>query len=195
MKEEKGKPSVYGTMKAILTQMNSPQEKRNLAGNLAAIRNSAGKEYEDAVEVWPIIFPFIPSEYLGNGSLTHAEKALLVSLQLYAIGQQGTNKMKDVDNGKRFSMGASLRSIREENSNALDRRFNTMITAVTFDEFVYHLRQIFKLGKSKENFSVNFPELAEDLFWYQNGRNKQVCLKWAKDYYKSYQTGNKEATK
>lgn len=181
MNIEGKKPSVYGTMVKILTHMNSPQEQKNLTGNLAAIRNSIGKRDEDAVEVWPILFPLIPQEYLGTGLLTYQEKALLIALQLYAIGQQGSNKMM---NDKSRSIGDSLRRIRDEKSTSLDRRFNIMLTSVTFDEFTYHLRQIFKLGKSNNTFSVNFPALAEDLFWYQNGRSKQISLKWARDYYR-----------
>ena len=87
------KQSVYSTMMRILAYMNNPQEQNNLAGNLAAIRNSIGKNYGDATEVWPILFPLIPQEYLGTGPLNYEEKALLVTLQVYAIGQQGSNKM------------------------------------------------------------------------------------------------------
>lgn len=182
-------PSVYGTMKKILIQINSPQEQKNLKGNLAVIRNSIGKNYEDVTEVWPILFPLIPQEFLGTGPLTYKEKALLVTLQLYAIGQQGSNKMPDDESS---SMGSSLRRIRGERPAALDKRFNTMLTATTFDEFTYHLRQIFKLGRSNSAFSVNFPALAEDLFWYQNGRNKQICLKWARDYYRPVPSGEND---
>lgn len=168
-------------MAVILAHMNSLQGKQNRAGDLAAIRNSIGKDYEDTATVWPILFPLIPAEYLGDGSMTHEEKALLVTLQIYALGQQGTSKTLS-DKSKNF--GSSLRSIRGTDSAALDRRFNTMLTATTFDEFIYHLRQIFKLGKSKNTFSVNFPALAEDLFWYQNGKDKQICLRWAREYYR-----------
>ena len=175
------KQSVYSTMMRILAYMNNPQEQNNLAGNLAAIRNSIGKNYGDATEVWPILFPLIPQEYLGTGPLNYEEKALLVTLQVYAIGQQGSNKMM---NDRSNSIGSSLNRIRDEKSASLDRRFNAMLTATTFDEFTYHLRQIIKLGKSKNAFSANFPALAEDLYWYQNGRSKQVCLKWARDYYR-----------
>lgn len=174
-------PSVYGTMRGILFHMNSPQEQKNLAGNLAVVRNSIGKNYEDAAEVWPILFPLIPREYLGTGALNYKEKALLVALQLYAIGQQGSNKVKN-DESKNF--GSSLNRTKDENSIALDRRFNTMLTATTFEEFTYHLRQIFKLGKNNNAFSVNYPALADDLFWYQNGKDRQICLKWARDYYR-----------
>ena len=175
------KLSVYSTMMRILAYMNNPQEQKNLAGNLAVIRNSIGKNYGDETEVWPILFPLIPQEQLGTGSLNYEEKALLVALQVYAIGQQGSNKMM---NDQSNSIGISLSRIRNEKSTSLDRRFNAMLTATTFDEFTYHLRQIIKLGKSKNAFSANFPALAEDLYWYQNGRSKQVCLKWARDYYR-----------
>lgn len=175
-------PSVYGTMKKILAYMNSPQEQKNLKGNLAVIRNSAGKDFEAVTEVWPILFPLIPQEFLGTGSLTYKEKALLVTLQLYAIGQQGSEKMLNDESGN--SMGSSLHNIRDDKSTSLDKRFNTMLTATSFDEFTYHLRQIFKLGKSKNAFSADFPALADDLYWYQNGRSKQICLKWARDYYR-----------
>ena len=181
MNSEGKKPSVYGTMRQILGYLNSPQELNNLPGNLASIRNSIGKDLETATEVWPIIFPIIPQEYLGNGPLTKEEKAVLVTLQLYAIGQQGSYKMVSDDSK---SIGSSLQRIRNVESASLDRRFNTMLTATTFDEFVYHLRQIFKLGKPNHAFSVNFPALAQDLFWYQNGRDKQISLKWARDYYR-----------
>jgi CRISPR system Cascade subunit CasB len=182
LKDSDRRPTVYGTVKNILAHLGSPEERKSAAANLAALRNSAGKEYEEASEVWPILFPFIPMEFTGKGSATREEKAVYVTLQLYAIGQQGTNKIINTDN-RYLSMGASLRAIRGSDSKALDRRFNTMITATTFEEFVYHLRQIYKLGKSSNGFAVNFPQLGNDLYWYQNGENRQVCLKWAKDYY------------
>lgn len=182
MNTDEKKPSVYGTMLKILNHLNSPQEQKNLAGNLAAIRNSTGKGFDDALGVWPILFPLMPEEYLGNGSLSYEEKALLVSLQLYALGQQGSNK---VMNDEKNSVGSALRHLRNEKSSSLDRRFNTMLTSTTFDEFTYHLRQIFKLGKSDNTFKLNFSGLADDLFIYQIGGSRQICLKWAKDYYRS----------
>lgn len=181
MNTESNRPSVYETMAKVLVHMDSPQEKKNITGHLAAIRNSIGKGFEGTAEVWSIIFPLIPSEYLGNGPMTYEEKALLVTLQLYALGQQGSSKTQG-DKSKNF--GSSLRNIRGIESTALDRRFNTMLTATTFDEFAYHLRQIFKLAKSKNTFSVNFPALAEDLFWYQKSKDKLVCLQWAREYYR-----------
>jgi CRISPR system Cascade subunit CasB len=183
------KQSVYNVMWSILNFLNSPQEQKSRPGYLAAIRNSIGKNFEDATDVWPIIFPFIPKEFLNAGTLSYEEKALIVVLQLYAIGQQGLNKVSNDENNNSF--GSSLQRIKDGNSTSLDRRFNTMITATTFDEFVYHLRQIFRLAKSKNNFSVNFLRLADDLFKHQNGVNKKICLRWAKDYYRPFSDDEK----
>lgn len=177
------KTSLYGTMKGIIAYLNSPQEKNSLAGNLATIRNSIGKKGEDATEVWPIVFSQIPEEFLGTSSLSYEENAILTTLQLYAISQQGAAKMQ-IDASD--SIEKSLHRLRSEkkDTSSLDRRFNTMITSNDFDEFAYHLRQLFKLGKSSSAFLVDFSALAEDLFWYQKGFDKQVCLKWAREYYR-----------
>ncbi|MCI6041984.1 type I-E CRISPR-associated protein Cse2/CasB [bacterium] len=176
-------PTVYQTVQVIINTLKDANEKRSTSGKLAALRNSVGKEYEEATDVWPLILPFIPDEFMGKGKATFAEEAIYIALQLYAIGQQGASKNVCVDEQSN-GMGESLKALRSDDSTAIDRRFNTLIASSTFDEFVYHLRQIFKLGKSKGDFSVNYPKLAEDLYWYQRGKNKQICLRWAKDYYR-----------
>ena len=129
----------------------------------------------------------MPEEFLGKGKLTYEERALLVATQLYAVGQQGSGK---VQNDEGHSVGGSLQEIRlaclknEQSTASIDRRINAMLTASTFDEFVYHLRQNIKIGKARSSFTMNFPALASDLYWYQNGRDKEICLKWARDYYR-----------
>lgn len=183
MKDMNREPTVYQTVQVIINTLKDANEKRSTPGKLAALRNSVGKEYEEATDVWPLILPFIPDEFMGKGKATFAEEAIYIALQLYAIGQQGASKNVCVDEQSN-GMGESLKALRSDDSTAIDRRFNTLIASSTFDEFVYHLRQIFKLGKSKGDFSVNYPKLAEDLYWYQRGKNKQICLRWAKDYYR-----------
>ena len=190
MKDMNREPTVYQTVQVIINTLKDPNEKKSNPGKLAALRNSVGKEYEAATDVWPLILPFMPDEFMGNGKSTFAEKAIYITLQLYAIGMQGAAKNVDMDEQSN-SMGESFRALRSDDSTAVDRRFNTLITSSTFDEFAYHLRQLFKLGKSKGNFSVNFPQLAEDLYWYQRGNNKQICLKWAKDYYRRIYSSEK----
>jgi len=194
LSEEAKQKSVYEVMKEILWKLHRPEEQRHLARDLAAFRNSIGRDYEDVPEVWPILLPLLPEAFLGNGTLTQEEKAIYVALQLYAVSQQGTNKMPYENRESRMNMGASLRNIRGMDSLALDRRFNAMLTSSTFEEFAYHLRQIFKLGRSKNAFAVDFPSLASDLFWYQNGKSQQVCLNWAKEYYRNSHIDENEST-
>lgn len=177
------KKTIYNIMSNVINFLNSPQEQNSRPAYLAAIRNSIGKNIEDSVNVWPILFPLIPKEFLNDGTPSCGEKALFVALQLYAVGQQGLNKVSN--NEKNISFGSSLQRVKNENSASLDRRFNTMLTATTFDEFKYHLIQIFRLAKAKDNFSVNYFKLADDLFKYQIGGNKKICMSWAKDYYRS----------
>ena len=77
---EEKKHSVYNVMWSILNFLNSPQEQKSRSGYLAAIRNSMGKNLEDSADVWPILFPFIPKEFLNVGTLSYEERALLVAL-------------------------------------------------------------------------------------------------------------------
>lgn len=182
---ESEKSSVYETMKSILYYFNSPQEKRNLPGILAKIRNSIGKDDIEASEVWPILFPMLPESMIGTTYLTYEEKAVLSALQIYALGQQGTSRVEQSD---KLRFARALRSIRnDDTAKALDRRFNAMITAADFDEFVYHLRQLFKIAKSKGITAIDYPALANDLYWYQQGMDKRICLSWAADYYRPKQ--------
>ena len=190
MNNDNSRPSVYETMSLILAQINGPQNQKNLNADLAAFRNSIGKDVR-AIEAWSILFPLLPESYLGTGPLTKEERSILTCLQVYALGQQGTQKVKDDDSN---SFGESLNKIRDRESDSMDKHFNAMVTSNTFDEFAYHLRQLFKIGKSKGIFSVNYARLANDLYWYQSGKDKQICLSWARDYYRPTKKMNSEAS-
>ncbi|OLR56644.1 type I-E CRISPR-associated protein Cse2/CasB [Hornefia porci] len=177
------KPTVYQVVRNFISALDKQSENKNVSGILAVLRNSLGKEYEDASNVWPVIIPFMPDEFMGSGTPTYEEKAIYNTLQLYALGQQGSSKVEN-DKDTR-NMGASLSALRTDDSASLDRRFSAMINSSSYNEFFQHMKHLFKLGKSKGNFKVNYPKLAEDLFWYQMGNNRQVSLNWARDYYRS----------
>lgn len=183
MKENDRKQTVYYVVRNFIFELEKQSERKNISGELAALRNSLGKSYENAPDVWPIIIPFLPDEFIGRGTPTYEEKAIYNALQLYALGQQGSAKVEN--DGHSRNMGAALGAFRTDDSVSLDRRFNAMITSSSYYEFFQHMRHLFKLGKSKGSLKVNFPKLAEDLFLYQMGRNRQIGLSWAKDYYRS----------
>ena len=80
MTSEERKLPISNIMFEILDFLNSPQEKNNRAAYLAKIRNSIGKNFEEATDVWSIIFPFIPPKFLGNGPLSCEEKSIFITL-------------------------------------------------------------------------------------------------------------------
>ena len=139
--------------------LSSSQTRANLAG----IRNSINKPLSNAEEVLPILFESLPEEFLSkDGSLTAEENAILLTLQLYAIHQQGSSisVLMDENEDNWKNLGYSLNSLRKgDDSLAIDRRFNTMITSSTFDELSHHLRQLIKLLKAKSDVKINYGKL------------------------------------
>ena len=161
------------------------REKEHKAAVLARLRNSLGRPLKDAGDVWPLLFENMPQEFLSRyGEETKEEQALYTTLQLYAMCMQGASSTVVSDPSFKGTIGMSLRNGRDpENPQALDRRFNALITADSFAELSHHLRQLMKIVKSKNGMTVNFPRLAEDLYGYLEGKQRKVCFRWAQDYY------------
>lgn len=184
----KMKSEVRNVMYRIIQKLEKEEsEGRKDTALLAAFRNSAGKSFRDAEDVWPFLLENLPEDFLStDGQSTREENAVFVTLQLYAICKQGSSKTVKTEDDFAYNMGRSLGYGRTaEQAKALDRRFNAMITAADFDEFTYHLRQLVRLEKAKSGLQINYPLLAEDLYWYQRGQKDRVCLKWATSYYGS----------
>lgn len=181
---DKEKITVAGTTGKIIYSLEALKLTGTGKSYMADLRDSVGKSLSEATNVWPILFSYLPEEFLGRESAaTFEETAILDTLQIYSMCMQGMNKDVSVEQEHK-SMGSSLKVGRDINdSTALDRRFNAMITSDTIEEFTNHLRHIVKIVMSKYPMSINFPELANDLYWFQMGKNKEVCLRWAKDYY------------
>jgi CRISPR system Cascade subunit CasB len=187
MKLGEEKTTVISVGKAtvqILQKIESQYDSQK-AAVLAHLRNSVGKSLTEADDLWPLLFSNLPSEFLSqNGAETYEEKAVLATLQMYAMCMQGTSKNVQSDSSYKGSIGKSLAGARDSNdSKALDRRFNVLITTDTFSGLIYHLRQIIKVVKSKGNITINFPRLADDLFWFQKGSQRKICIRWAQEYY------------
>lgn len=190
------KTTVYQVMSSNLYQLDSLLGSASGKATLASLRQSIGKNVSDSVEVWSIMMDSMPEEYLGKTSnLTWEEQSILHALQLYALYQQGESKsILTISGGKsRENMGSALAKLRVgEDTMAVDRRFNTMITATTYDELIYHLRQLIKLLKSKSTnlVKIDFAKLGQDLYWFLCGREDNIRISWARAYYKK--TSNNE---
>lgn len=199
--------TIYSDTSHIIYQIASNLESSSSKAYLAQLRQSVGRDIYTAAGVFPLIFSNISDIHLGTGGkLTDGEQAIITTLQLYALHQQGksinVNVMDASDKEKNKTewdrgrnLGAVLNSLRtEENSKAVDRRFNAMITADSFDELTIHLRHLIKLLKSRSETKINYPQLAVDLYFYQKGFTDELRLKWSRSYYRrvNNEKGDKE---
>ena len=192
------KDTVYSVSSRILYQIASNLDTSSNKAILANLRNSISKPYSQSIDVFSVLYEYIPESFISsNKDLSFEEKAILTSLQIFAIHQQGNSQSvlidTDKDDSKYKNMGFSLKALRiDDNVKSTDRRFNTMITADTFEEFTFHLRQLVNLLKSKTEQKVNYSKLAQDLYFFQIPTTREnVKLSWAKQYYR-YTNKNKE---
>lgn len=151
---------------------------------LSRLRNSIGRDITETVAIWPLMFEEIPPEYLSiNGIPTYEENAILLSLQLYALHQQGINQTVHESSGD--SVGKALHDIRNSDNAALDRRFNALITSGNLDELATHLRHLISILKQKVNTKIDYAKLAEDFYWYQVSPEfaNRMRMRWGQNYY------------
>lgn len=179
--------TIYQVTQRIIGQLVAEEETSSSKAILSALRHSIGKPLGQAYDVWPIILANIPDVYLSrSGVETKEEKAIYVALQLYALQKQG-KKGKEIKTSAK-NIGEALGRLRGLTGNeALDRRFVSAMSAKSFDSFVYNLRQLLKLAKSKDAIALDFSALADDLYWYQQGQEKRIKLRWAEAYYRKYE--------
>ncbi|MCW6660846.1 type I-E CRISPR-associated protein Cse2/CasB [Aerococcaceae bacterium NML201209] len=186
------KSKIIAVTNKILHQLEGTRETSSGKALLAKMRRSVGKKLSETVEIWPFVFGYLPEEFIGDNE----EKAIVLSMQFYSLHQQGIETSVLYEHEKSantnvFTLGKSLSVLRTEDDRvAVDRRFNTMITATTFEELEYHLRHLLMLLKSKSRETkVDYAQLAEDLYWILRGFDENIRLKWARDYYRTYQKG------
>ena len=192
--------SVDAVMRKIIAEIEPIKTLGSGKAILAGIRDSIGKELTNAPQVWPMLFANLPEEYLGNKArVTAEENAIYLSLQIYALMQQGSSKLEREEEKATRNIGESLRALRgdESKTKAMDERFNTMVTAGSFEELAHYLRQMVKILKVNiDSPSVDYPKLAKDLFWMQKGKQDNILMDWARAYYQTFQknTVEKEST-
>lgn len=184
--------SVYIEAENILAGINKNINSPSTKAFLAKIRNSVDKDLLHNIDLLSCIFSSVSYDSEeSDGELSDKEQAIFTALQLYAIHQQSSYKsvMKiggDYDEKQKYkdNIGDALSTLRSEESESIDKRFNTMIVSTDFKRLVYHLRQMIKILKSKSDAKVDYAKLAEDLYWFMNGKKDGVRLSWARSYYK-----------
>ncbi|WP_350343193.1 type I-E CRISPR-associated protein Cse2/CasB [Proteinivorax tanatarense] len=190
------KDNVFTVTGRILGRLEEIRDYSSGKAALANLRNSIGRPLSETIDVWPIVFEQMPEHFLSkNGKLTSEEKAILTTLQIYALHQQGqsVNVNKRTEKEKWNNIGISLKALRNgEDTIAIDSRFNTMITSTTFEELIHHLRQLVRILKAKkQNEKIVYARLANDLFWYLRNQEENVRLSWAKAFYSKLENTEK----
>jgi CRISPR system Cascade subunit CasB len=193
MENQKDNPTIYTVMSKILAEIESTKEFSSTRATLANLRNSIGRDFSQSIEIWPIMFKYLPDQFLSkSGTVTKSERAILSSLQLYALYQQGvpSSVLMNQENKYRQNIGGSLQRLRNSTDTvAEDRRFNALITASSFEELIHHLRQMIQLLKSTTKtdgiVKIDFSKLATDLYFWQNDEHRErTKLQWAQSYYR-----------
>lgn len=185
--------SVLSVTKKIIKKIHYQKDTPSRRATLAKIRKTIGKPLSEAVEVWPILFSNLPENFLSSYSHpSNEELAIYTAIQFYALQPQGDLDITESEEETQHqNIGESLSQMRRgQDTTAIDRRFNVMITSETFEEFTYHLRHLLQLLKSQSpNTKVDYPSLAGDLYWYLKGKQETIRLNWARSYYKQYVKG------
>lgn len=183
---------VYGVSKNILTYLDKSRNTPAIKANLAQLRNSINKDIGENIESLAFIFSMLPEDELGKGKkLNYFEEAILTSLQLYAIYQQGQeDSVIYIDEENPYkSFGRSLKSLRkisdmnEVENKSIDLRFNSLVSSSDFKELKHHLRQMIKLLKSNSSEKIDFSSLTCDLYAFLLKDKNAVRINWARDYY------------
>lgn len=195
---EDSKLNVYSETARILRKLDNTRDRPSTKAIFANIRNSINKDSAFNLNALAFVFHEIPEEFLGfNKNLNDYEKAILTAVQMYALHQQAnTNTVLKLDYKEgeiRQNLGDALSSIRGEDSKAIDRRFNAMITSSNFEELNHHLRQMIKILKSKSDAKVDYASLADDLYWFLKNQREGLKIKWSRSYYKSNKGENNNA--
>lgn len=188
---EDSRLNVYRETVRILRKLDNTRENPSNKAIFANIRNSINKDSSVNMDALAFVFQNIPEEFLGfNKNLNDYEKAILTAVQMYALHQQAkiesVLKLDYEEGEKRQNLGDALKTARdkEDDTKALDRRFNAMITSSNFEELSHHLRQMIKLLKAKSDAKVDYASLADDLYWFLKNQRERLKIKWSRSYYK-----------
>ena len=202
-KTQPDRATVYSVANRIVYKLDQTLETSSGKAMLANLRNSIGKPLSESISIWSLMFENLPEEFLSqSASLSKKEIAILTTLQLYALYRQGKKapvsqgtKEPETKEARPNNMGYSLNALRAgDHTTAMDRRFNALVTAATYDELIHHLRQMTNLLKAKSSgeAEIDFGKLAQDLYGFLIGRDESIRLNWARAYYRSYSKGEIE---
>ena len=169
-----------------LSQLYSQSGERSFRAILAHLRRGIGCAPGEMPQLWGFFLDGLPAEWMGTHEPSAAEWAIYTALTLFALHQQGKDPQTEWMSQPGSALGKAaaklIRSVEDEGRVA--RRFYTLATSSNMEELSHHMRGMVQLLRS-QNIPLDYPALAEDLFWYQHfGHQAQVRLRWGQDFYR-----------
>lgn len=180
-----------------LTQLQNQKGEASFRSTLAHLRRGAGCTPGEMPQLWGFFLDGMPEEWMGNREPSRAEWAVYTALTLFALHQQGKDPETEWMSQSEAALGKSVARLigSAEEEGRVARRFHTLATSSSMEELSHHMRSMVQLLRSK-NIPLDYPALAEDLFWYQQpGHQAQVRLRWGQDFYRRTLQEKTEKTK
>lgn len=171
----------------IYAIVKRPEASVNVA-TLARLRRGIGKTPGSLPDIWDVTLGGVPGEeHSIDNSPTKEEWAVHVALTLFSLHQQGKKHSVHQAGMKLGKAVGSLAATELKNGAINDerirKRLNILATSHSIEGLAYHLRGIVQLLK-REDISLDYQELAKDLFFFQTDSQKEnVILRWGRDYY------------
>lgn len=177
---------LYQAVNAAIGRLQRGGGDRRDVATLAALRRADPTEVLAEPTVWEITLGDLPVELRSRGEdPSYAERAIYAALVLYAIHQAPGGRDMHIS-GRRGRLGSAVRELgfaRSQDSTldvAVQRRFHVMATAASFDQTIYHLRQLITQLKAAD-IPLDYASVADDLAQLQRpGGPERVRSRWGR---------------
>lgn len=190
-----GQIAVFTAQK--LAQLQAQRGERSFRGMLAQLRRGVGYAPGEMPQLWGFFLDGLPEAWMGGRCPSRAEWAIYTALTLFALHQQGKDPETEWMSQPKAALGRSVAGLigSAEEEGRVARRFHALATASSMKELSHYMRGMVQLLRSK-NIPLDYPALAEDLFWYQQPEHQaQVRLRWGQDFYRRTPSEPGEETK
>lgn len=171
-------------------RQSTPGRKSQTARELAQLRSVRGKLPEDAGNAWNVIFAGLSTDlYWENGKTSREEWAVFIAFVLFAVQAQG--RLPDEDTGKDIqgcSLGRAFGqlAVQKEDDTRVWNYMNRLLRKTKITELKTELFRVCSL-LTQANIRLNYGELAEDLYQWQNQRLRPIVRhRWAQTFYNTY---------
>lgn len=146
------------------------------------------------------VFSGLPDLNLSQRDEKRMINAVAGALRLYAYHQQSNSDsmalLEDKEENRSTSFGwscARLKLIRPDKESGIQRRLSSIEAASDFNGFEVNARALVTQMKDA-GVKIDYFRLARDLYLMQfDGFRSDVFMRWARDYYSSFQKGENDS--